>query len=87
MTRHIIGITVLLISILVLPYWIYIPLLFVALIFIPFFWEGILFAFLIDTIYSGKIETISLLFSPFALIILLTLIILLPIKERLRLHV
>lgn len=87
MIRHIIGAIALLVSILVLPYWIYIPLLFTSLIFLPFFWEGILFAFLIGTIYSGKIETLSLLFSPFALVVLLTLIILLPIKERLRLHV
>jgi len=87
MIRHIIGIIVLLVSILVLPYWIYIPLLFAALIFLPFFWEGILFTFLIGTIYSGNVETLSLFFSPLALVVLLTLIILLPIKERLRLHV
>ena len=78
MIRRVLGSTVVLISILVLPFWIYLPILFIAIIIFPFFWEGILFALLVDTIYGSGIET--------ALYALILLIILIPIRENLRLN-
>jgi len=57
MTRRILGLVVVLFSILVLPYWVYIPVLFLAIIFFPFFGEGILLAFLIDVAYGSGIGT------------------------------
>ncbi len=79
MTRRILGSIIVLISILVLPYWVYIPVLFVAIIFFPLYWEGILFAFLIDILYGSEIKT--------ALYALIVLIVLLPIRENLRSYV
>jgi len=69
-------------SILFLPYWIYLPLLFVAIAILPMYWEGIILALLIGEIYG---EGLSLPFiSPIALIALITLIVLLPIRKRVR---
>lgn len=79
MTRRIFGSISVLVAILVLPFWIYIPILFVAILVFPFFWEGILFALLIDVIYGGGVKT--------ALSALILLIILLPIRENLRFNV
>jgi len=78
MTKRIIGSIAILISILVLPFWVYLPVLFIAIIIFPFFWEGILFALLVDTVYGSGIET--------ALYALILLIILIPIRENLRLN-
>ena len=79
MTRRVIGSIFVLLSILVLPYWIYLPVLFIAMALISFFWEGILFAFLIDAIYGNGITT--------AVVALIILIILLPLRDRLRMYV
>ena len=78
MIRRVLGSTVVLVSILVLPFWVYLPVLFIAIIIFPFFWEGILFALLVDTVYGSGIET--------ALYALILLIILIPIRENLRLN-
>jgi len=87
MTRRALGSAIVLVSIIVLPYWFYIPALFVAIILFPFFWEGILFVFLINVLYGNGMEILPLLVSPFAILVLVVLIILLPLRERLRLHV
>lgn len=79
MTRRIFGSIVVLISILVLPSWIYIPALFIAIIIFPFFWEGLLFALLVDVLYGGGVKI--------ALSALVLLIILVPIRENLRFNV
>ena len=76
MTYRTLGIMVVLVSILVLPYWFYLPVLFIAMVLRPFFWEGILFAFLIDTVYGSGIET--------AISALVILIIMLPFRDSLR---
>ncbi|OHA89435.1 MAG: hypothetical protein A3C70_02870 [Candidatus Zambryskibacteria bacterium RIFCSPHIGHO2_02_FULL_43_14] len=79
MIHRTLGIMIVLVSILVLPYWIYLPVLFIAMALISFFWEGILFAFLIDAIYGNGITT--------AVVALIILIILLPLRDRLRMYV
>jgi hypothetical protein len=84
MTRHIFASLIIFLSILFFPYWIYIPILFVAIIIVPFFWEGVLFVLMIETISLGKVEMFTSLISPLTISALLVLIILLPIRERLR---
>ncbi|MFZ2763891.1 MAG: hypothetical protein WAX80_02565 [Minisyncoccia bacterium] len=84
MTGRIIGSVMVFVSILVLPSWVYLPLLLIAILAFPFFWEGILFGFLIDVIYGRGIELIPSLISPFALLALVILIVIMPIKENLR---
>jgi len=87
MTRRILGSVVVLFSILILPYWIYVPVLFIAIIFFPFFWEGIFLAFLIDVVHGSGIGRFPFLISPFAFYALIALILLLPLRERLRPYV
>lgn len=87
MTRRILWSVIMLISILVLPYWIYIPVLFIGLIFFPFFLEGMLATFLVDVIYGGGMDVFSLLVSPLTLSALVVLIAMLPIRESLRSYV
>lgn len=87
MTRRTVGTMIVFVSILTLPYWIYIPVLFIAIALLPFFWEGILFAFLIDTIYGSGGGNIFQLISPLTISILITLVVLVPFRESLRSYV
>ena len=87
MTRRIIGSVLILIFIFVMPYWIYIPFLFIGIILFPFFWEGIVFVFLIDVVYGGTVETFANFISPLAVFVLIALIVMLPVRESLRSHV
>jgi len=84
MISRTLGSIIILISILVLPYWIYIPVLFIGIILFPFFWESILFAFLIDVLYGQGIKIFSPSISLLTLSILIALIALMPLRERLR---
>jgi hypothetical protein len=70
-----------------LPYWIYIPVLFIFIILVPFFWEGILFAILINIIYAKNMGMLALVLSPLTVIALIVIIVLLPIRDKLRLYV
>jgi len=73
------------VAILFLPYWLYLPFLFLTIIFLPMFWEGVLLGFLVDVLYGTGV---SLPFvSPVALIIFIILAVLLPVRERLRAYV
>ena len=76
MISRLIGFVFVLFSILFLSYWFYALSLFMAIVIFPFFWEGILLAYLIDIFYGKGIET--------AIIALVLLIVLLPVRERLR---
>lgn len=87
MIRRILCSVVILTSILFLPYWVYIPVLFVGIILFPFFWEGIFLAFLIDVIHGGGMKIFPSLISPLALSVLVVLVALLYIRERLRSYV
>lgn len=66
-------------AILFLPYWIYIPALIVAMAALPLYWESIFLGFLIDILYGEGIYA--------GLLALGGLILLLPLRSRLRSHV
>jgi len=88
MTRLRLSVVVILFfAIILFPFWIYIPLVGAAMIFFPFFWEGILLALLIDVLYGGGVGEMSDLLSPMAFAATLLLIVLLPLRERVRIHV
>ena len=87
MTRRLIGFVLILVSILILPYWIYIPVLFVGIVLFSFFWEGIVLTFFINIIHNvGTNFSVSLV-SPLALAALVALIVMLPIRGSLRSYV
>ena len=87
MKKRALGLLIVLFSILALPYWIYIPILFIAIILFPFFWEGILFALLIDVLYGSFLGTFPFLFSPTAAIALIALVVMLFFRDNLRSYV
>lgn len=83
--KRIAAIIIIFLAILFLPWWIYLPLLFIAIALLPMFWEGVFLGFLVDVLYG---EGLSLPFiSPVALVTLVALIIFLPLREHLRAYV
>jgi hypothetical protein len=52
MKMRIITTIFILFALFLLPYWIYLPILFLSLLVFPFFWEGIILAFVVDTLYG-----------------------------------
>lgn len=81
---RLISVFILFFSIILLPYWIYLPLLGAAMIFFPFFWEAVILALLIDVLYGGGISDVSDFLSPMAFGATVLLIMLLPLRERVR---
>lgn len=64
-----------------LPYWVYLPAMFLGMIIFPFYWEAILLAFLIEVLYGpGTVR----IFSPIVLSALVLTALLLPVREKMR---
>ena len=76
----------LLVLILTTPYFIYLPILFFVIIFIPLYWEGILLGFLIDALYGTYPHLGVSFYFPVGIVATLLVIILLPLRERIRLY-
>jgi hypothetical protein len=71
-------------AILLGPYWLYIPLLVVALWYVPMYWEGIVLGFLADSLYGlGAYGWLQFPF-PIALLGAILFLIFIPIRERIR---
>lgn len=78
------ALTLTLFSIIFLPFWIYLPFLLASMIIFPFFWEGVLLAFIIDILYGRGIVGLPELISPMAFSAMLILMAVVPLRERLR---
>jgi len=78
---RVITVIVLVLSIVLLPYWLYLPALVISMVYFRLFWEGIALAFLVDALYGYGTWFSHYQFSVYALIIFL---ILLPIRDNLR---
>jgi len=78
---RIITVIVLVLSIILLPYWIYLPALVIAIIYFRLFWEGIILASLVDILYGYGTWFSHYQFSVYALFLFLLL---LPIRDNLR---
>jgi hypothetical protein len=87
MTHRLFGFIIVLFSILVLPYWIYIPILFIAIVIFPFFWEGILLALLIDVLHGPGITISWPFISPLTWIVLTVLVVFIYMRGSLRNYV
>lgn len=81
---RLIATLVILFSIIFLPYWVYLTFLLAAMILFPLYWEGMVFAFIIDILYGRGIESLPELISPMAFSAMLILFAVLPLRERLR---
>lgn len=71
-------------SIIFLPYWVYVPLIFLAAIVFPLFWEGIILGFLIDALYGRIGLNFSAIFYSYSFWIMILLLLLLPLRRVLR---
>ncbi|MEK7187172.1 MAG: hypothetical protein AAB690_02645 [Patescibacteria group bacterium] len=76
---------VVLFAIVFLPYWIYAPLLFLALLYFSFYGEGIALGFVIDLLYGSSAPQ-GLFSFPFAIGALLIFFISLAVRDRFRIH-
>ena len=76
----------LVVSIFFLPYWFYIPALVVAMAAFPLYWESILLGLLIDVLYGERIDSFSAFLFSAGFLALAGLLILLPLRARLRSH-
>jgi hypothetical protein len=83
MNLRILSRIVLLMVILAFPFWVYIPLLIAAVIFFPFYVEGIIGGFLIDVLYGSTPVFIGFPFT-MALIMTVVLVISLPLRDYIR---
>mgnify|MGYP001616999366 CR=1 FL=1 len=75
---------VLILAVIFLPSYIYIPALALAVILLPFFWEGVLIAFLIDALYGPGIHSFASIFSTFGFWSAALLAVVLPVRRRIR---
>jgi hypothetical protein len=69
--------------ILLAPYWLYMPALLIACVLEPFYWEGVVYAVLIDILYGrgGSFFHAHL----FGIIVLVLVLAMVPLRERFRL--
>lgn len=81
--KRIFASVLILVLILIAPYWMYLPAIFICMLIIPFFWEAVPFGMLIDTLYS---PWPLLHFPPFPIALsALALLLILPlVRSRLR---
>ncbi len=80
-TRILIGVALFL-SILFLPWWLYCPAIIAAVILIPFYWEALVLAFLVQILYTPDGAGF---FAFIPLVTFSLLLILIPLREELRL--
>lgn len=70
--------------ILLAPYWIYLPAIFLALVYQRFFWEAVPLGFLVDVFYGSNPLEGSMFGFPFAIAFSILVIIFIPLREKLR---
>ena len=87
MINRLVSYFIILLLILFTPYWIYIPVLLLAILVFPFFWEGVLFAILINTLYGYGGGILEALRSILPLVTLGVVLVLIPIHNNLRINV
>lgn len=76
---------IILFAVLFLPYWVYLPLIFISMVLFPLFAEAVVFGLLIDVLYGYGVGG-GEFFAPFGLGALALLLILIPVRERFRLY-
>jgi hypothetical protein len=73
--------------VLIMPWWIYLPALALAVLLLPFFWEGLVLAFIVDVLYGTRLSENFFLMFPIALGTTLLLVIVPFIQKRFRFYV
>ena len=82
--RHLATIALVL-AVLFLPYWLYVPAVVLAVAFFPLYWEAVLLGFLVDVLYGARADGLfSLLGFRTAFFALLLVGAFIPVRQRLR---
>jgi len=81
---RLISTVAILISIIFLPYWIYLPLLTVAIFYFRFYWEGLILAFFIDVFYGTFGFSFTSPYHSASFWTLIILLLLLPLRRIIR---
>ncbi len=80
------SVVALVLAVIFLPSYVYLPALLAAIIVFPLFWEGILVGFLIDALYGPGLASFASIFSMFAFYGLILVAILVPVRKSIRSH-
>ncbi|OHA91220.1 MAG: hypothetical protein A2758_01975 [Candidatus Zambryskibacteria bacterium RIFCSPHIGHO2_01_FULL_49_18] len=85
MKKHrLLSVIFLILAVIFLPYYIYLPALLVAIIVFPLFWEGILIGSLIDALYGSRLHSFASVFFTFAFYSFILVTIIMPVRRRIR---
>jgi hypothetical protein len=76
---------VLLTSIFLFPYWVYLPLVLIAVFYFNFFWEAVILGYIIDKIYAGGMNGHFLFLHAFSISALFLVMLSMSLRERFRL--
>jgi hypothetical protein len=76
----------LIVLVLVGPYWLYLPALLLLAVFMPYYWEGLIIAFFVDVMYGTYSHKFVNFYYPYAFIILLAILTSFIIRRRIRIH-
>ena len=77
-------VALLFIAIIAFPFWIYVPLVIIATLYEPFFYESIFLGFFIDVLYGSRTYHGFTLMFPFAILLSILVVALLPMRQYLR---
>ena len=86
MSQRTLSYFIIILSVIFLPYWIYLFLIALGVFVFPFYFEAIFFALLVDSIYGAPVHFGFILLSPFSLGAAILVLIMLPVREHLRLN-
>lgn len=86
MNHRTLATIVLSLAIIAFSYWVYIPIMVLCAAVFPFYFEAVIFGFVIDVLYGSRAYASLSFFFPFALLSALLVIILLPVRQYLRLN-
>ncbi|CAN5151928.1 hypothetical protein BH11PAT1_BH11PAT1_5890 [soil metagenome] len=75
---------IILVALIAFPFWIYVPLIVVATLYEPFFYEAIIYGFFIDILYGAQTYNSYTLVFPFALGLSILVVTLLPLRQYIR---
>lgn len=87
MNRRLFTTILLIPAILLLPYWLYVPGLVLAMAAFPLYWESLFLGFLVQALYGERPGTVSEFALSAPVLAALGLLILMPLRRRLRTHV
>lgn len=85
MILRIIVSMLLLVSIFILPYWLYLIFMLAAIVYFDFFWEAVVLGFIVDTVYATGLKGVIESFPVIAVSAVVLVILSIQLRDRFRL--